>query len=107
MAPEQREQDRAALVLRLERELQDAAARLRKASQDHSVARGEKRDAEARLFRAQSPPDASNFCLMCWVNHQMLSRLRLVPNSEGRLSDRWMCEAANCGHSEDRRTSGK
>jgi hypothetical protein len=107
VAPEQREQERFELVLRLERELQKAEAKLRKASEDHSTARLDKRNAEARLFRAQSPPDASNFCLMCWVNHQRLNRLRLVPRPEPRLSDRWTCEAVDCSHTEDRRILAK
>jgi hypothetical protein len=107
VAPEQREQERFALMLRLERELQEADVKLRKASQDHTAARVGKRNAEARLFRAQSPPDSGNFCMMCWVNHQRLSRMRLAPNSEPRLSEHWICEAADCSHTEDRRIFAK
>ena len=40
---------------------------------------------------------------MYWVNHQRLSYLRPVPNPEPRLVDRWMCEAADCSHTEDLR----
>lgn len=105
MIPERGEQERREIIRRLEGEYQDAEAKLRKASDDHSTARADKRNAEARLFRAQSPPEGSNFCLMCWVNHQRLSYLRHVSNPEPRLTDRWMCEAADCGYTEDQRTA--
>ena len=104
MLPEQGEQERHAIIRRLERELQEAEAKLHKASQDHSKARVDKHNAEARLFRAQSPPEGNNFCLLCWVNHQRLSYLRPVPSPEPRLVDQWRCEAHDCGHTEDRRT---
>jgi hypothetical protein len=107
MPPESGEQERHQIICRLEREYQDAEARLRKASQDHSIARAEKHNAEARLLRAQSPPEASNFCLMCWVNHQQLSYLRPVPSAEPRLVDQWRCELHDCGHTEDRRTGAR
>ena len=103
MLAEQGEQARHEITRRLERELQEAEAKLLKASHDHSAARAEKHNAEARLFRAQSPPDGADFCLLCWVNHQRLSYLRPVPSPEPRLVDRWKCEADDCGHTEDRR----
>jgi hypothetical protein len=104
MSPEQGEPERHEIIRRLEREYQRAEAKLRKASQDHSIARVDKHNAEARLFRAQSPPEGKNFCLLCWVNHQQLSYLRPVPSPEPRLVDQWRCEAHDCGHTEDRRT---
>jgi hypothetical protein len=107
MPPEPGEQERHALIRRLEREYKDAEAKLRKASHDHSLARVERHNAEARLFRVQSPPDANNFCLLCWVNHQRLSYLRPVPAPETRLVDQWRCEADDCGHTEDRRTGAR
>jgi hypothetical protein len=93
------------LIGRLELECRDAEARLRKASDDHSLARVDKRNAEARLLRAQSPPDGGNFCIMCWVNYQRLSYLRPVPSAGPRLTDRWACEAADCDYAEDRRAA--
>jgi hypothetical protein len=104
MLPEPGEQERGEIIRRLEREYQKAEAKLRKASHDHSMARADKHSAEARLFRAQSPPDANNFCLLCWVTHQRLSYLRPVPSPEPRLVDQWRCQADDCGHIEDRRT---
>jgi hypothetical protein len=98
------EQERREMIGRLERENQQAEAKLLKARRDHSAARVDKHNAEARLLRAQSPPDSSNFCLPCWVNHQRLSRLRPIASSEPRLVDQWKCEADDCGHVEDRRT---
>src|ERR1700722_5773002 len=103
MTPQPGQPERLEIIRRLECELQDAEAKLRKASAGHSMARADRHNAEARLFRAQSPPGANNFCLLCWVNHQRLSYLRLVPNSEPRLVDQWRCEADDCGHTEDRR----
>jgi hypothetical protein len=103
MPPERAEQERHEIMRRLELEYQEAEAKLRKASHDHSIARVDKHNAEARLFRAQSPPEGSNYCLMCWVNHQRLSRLRPVPSAGPRLSDRWTCASADCGYTEDRR----
>ena len=105
MIPERGEQERRDVMRRLEFEYEQAQEKLRKASHDHSMARLDKRNAEARLLRAQSPPDGSDFCLMCWVNHQRLSYLRHVSNPEPRLTDRWMCEAADCGYTEDQRTA--
>lgn len=104
MPPEPGEQERYAIIRRLEREYQEAEAKLRRASQAHSKARLDRHNAEARLFRAQSPPEANNFCLLCWVDHQRLSYLRPVRSSEPRLVDQWKCEADDCGHIEDRRT---
>jgi hypothetical protein len=105
MIPERGEQERLEVMRRLEFEYQQAQEKLRKASHDHSMARLDKRNAEARLLRAQSPPDGSNFCLMCWVNHQRLSYLRQAPSPEPRLTECWTCEAADCGHTEHRRTA--
>ena len=105
MPAERGEQERRELIRRLELEYQQAEARLRQASHDHSMARADRREAEARLFRAKSPPDGRNFCLLCWVNHQRLSYLRLVAEPEPRLTDRWMCESADCGYTEDQRTA--
>jgi hypothetical protein len=107
MPPEQGAQERCAIIQRLAREYQQAEAKLRKASHAHSMARVDKRNAEARLLRAQSPPEGSDFCLLCWVNHQRLSYLRPVPSPEPRLVDQWKCEADDCGHIEDRRTGMK
>jgi len=107
MPPELGEQERHEIIRRLEREYQEAQAKLCKASQDHSTARVNKRNAEARLFRAQSPPEGDNFCLLCWVNNQQLSYLRPVPSLEPRLVDQWRCEANGCGHTVDRRTGAR
>jgi hypothetical protein len=104
MPAERGEQERRDLIRRLELEYQEAESKLRKASHAHSMARANRHNAEARLFRAQSPPDGSDFCLLCWVNHQRLSYLRLVPSPEARLTDRWTCESADCGYTEDQRT---
>jgi hypothetical protein len=105
MLPQEGDQERCEIIRRLELELQEAEARLLKASQDHSLARAEKRSAEARLLRAQSPPEANNFCLLCWVNHQRLRYLRPVPSPQPRLVDQWKCESDDCGHIEDRRAA--
>jgi hypothetical protein len=104
MLSEQGEQERREIIGRLEREYQQAEAKLLKASRDHSTARADRHNAEARLFRAQSPPESNNFCLLCWVNHQRLSRLKPAPSPEPHLADRWKCEADDCTHTEDRRT---
>ena len=103
MPPERVVEERLEIIQRLELEYQEAEAKLRKASHDHSMARVDKHNAEARLFRAQSPPEGSNYCLMCWVNHQRLSHLRPVPSPGPRTSDRWVCSSADCGYTEDRR----
>jgi hypothetical protein len=105
MPLERGEQERRELIRRLELEHQAAESRLREASHAHSMARADRHNAEARLFRAQSPPDGRDFCLLCWVNHQRLSYLRVVPSPEARLTDRWMCEAPDCNYTEDQRTA--
>jgi hypothetical protein len=104
MPPQHSGQSRDEIIRRLELECRQAEAKLRRASDAHSLARADKRNAEARLLRAKSPPDGGRYCLMCWVNDQRLSYLRRVAGAEPGPTERWRCEDPGCGHEEERAT---